>query len=72
MRCLLLLPVAIAALLVPAGMTAKSLNPNQKKAKQNYRYKVPKLKYKPAKVRSKKMKQPKVDVTPLNSLSSSQ
>ena len=72
MRCLVLLPVAIAVLMIPFEMSAKSLNPNQRKAKQDYRYKVPKLKYKRVKVRSNKMKQPKMDIRPLNPLGSSQ
>jgi hypothetical protein len=52
---LIVLFSALAILIPCAGAApAKPHNPNQRHAKQDYRYKVPKLKYKKAKIKGQK------------------
>jgi hypothetical protein len=52
---LIVLLSALAILIPSAGAAAaKPRNPNQRHAKQDYRYKVPKLKYKAPKIKGHK------------------
>ena len=51
---LLLLLVALGLLIPYAAAAVKSRNPNQRHAKQDYRYKAPKLKYKAPKIKGHK------------------
>jgi hypothetical protein len=53
-RLVLLIASAILLPYPGAAATAKSRNPNQRHAKQDYRYKVPNLKYKAAKIKGHK------------------